>query len=186
MNLTDDQWARVYAVAAREARRALRDPVMAEDVAAMTVERMLEAPAVLPDDRIEAYARTVVRNLLVDKGRRVQRGATAEAVADDELEAGMGIFGLALHGKDPLAKVLKSERIRRRIDLARRIFDSLNDRERALVELSLAGATAAEIADELGYASAATVRVTHMRIRQRLEVEFGHEFTPSLLRTTDS
>jgi RNA polymerase sigma factor (sigma-70 family) len=184
VELTDEQWVRVFDAAFRAAQRALRDPTAAEDVAAMTVERMLEVQAEIPDDRIEAYARTVVRNLLVDKGRRAQRGATAAPVAHEELEEGMGVFGLALHAKDPLVKLLKSERIRRRTDLARRILDSLSDRERALIELALAGATAAEIADELGYASAGTVRVTHMRIRQRLGNEFARDFTPSLFSTS--
>lgn len=183
MELTDEQWMRVFRAAEREAQRRLRNPIVAEDVAAIAVEKMLKASAVVPDDGLEAYVVTVVRNLLIDKHRG---RAPTEPVEDDDLESGMAIFGLALHAKDPLAKMLKSERIRRRIDVARRILDSLNPRELALVELTLAGASGAEIADELGYASAAVVRTTRNRIYQRLQRGFARDVTPSLFHTTDS
>jgi len=185
VDLTDEQWARVFDAAYREAVRRVGDPTAAEDLAALAVERMLGAGADVPADGLEAYARRVVLNLVIDLDRKHRRRQSAQPAEDEDLDLGRGVFGLALHGKDPLAKVLKSERVQRRLDLASRVLESLNPRERAVMEMWLANATAAEIAEELGYASPEVVRVTLHRIRRRLGAEFAGDFTPSLFSTGD-
>ena len=87
---------------------------------------------------------------------------------------------LASLGLSPSAWHSRYERMRRQMEVSRSMLASLGQADRRLVVLSLQGVPSAEIAEELGYASADVVRQKRRRIYARLRRDFSEQRSPSL------
>jgi RNA polymerase sigma factor (sigma-70 family) len=183
MELTDQEWVQVLEVAERTALGLTRDPVRAEDVAAIVVERLLTRNPQIEEGRLEAYVAQMARNVVRDEARQAQRGRRDVPKPNEAMDDARSLFGLALHAKSPSVKLIKSERARRQVALAEEVLASLSDRQRQLIEMDVRGCSLAEIAENLGYANANVVGVTRHRIYGRLREAFGEYYSPSLFTT---
>ena len=180
MHLSDDEWAQVLDVARRTALGITRDPVLSDDIAASTVERLLERNPDIEDGRLLAYAVQVARHLTIDELRRVQRQPRQAELEEDPKDPAAGYVILAMQQMSPSTAALRGEMKRRCYEVAQEILGSLNEREIRLLQLSINGVPSAKIAIELGYADANTVNVTRHRINRKIRERFSHRISPSL------
>ena len=180
MQLSDDEWAQVLDVAHRTAMGITRDPALSDDIAASTVERLLERNPDIEDGRLLAYAVQVARHLTIDELRRVQRQPRQAELEEDPKDPAAGYVILAMQQMSPSTAALRGEMKRRCNEVAQEILGSLNEREIRLLQLSIDGVPSAEIAIKLGYADANTVNVTRHRINRKIRERFSHRISPSL------
>ena len=180
MQLSDEEWAQVLDVARRTAMRITRDPALSDDIAASTVERLLERNPDIEDGRLLAYAAQAAHNLAIDELRRVQRQPRQAELEEDPKDPAAGYVILAMQQMSPSTAVLRGEMKRRCHEVAQEILGSLNEREIRLLQLSIDGVPSVEIAAELGYADANTVNVTRHRINRKIRERFSHRISPSL------
>ena len=136
MEFSDFELADVFEVARRTVLSMERDADLADDLASMTVERILSRNPDIRPGRLNAYAAQVARNLMRDELRSRTQHRVKPIGEDWQLEEARAIFGIALHTKSPSFLVIKSERIQRRYSLAQKILASLPERHRELLELS--------------------------------------------------
>lgn len=133
----------------RIARREVRDAALAEDVAQTALHKLFEldsAPRNIP-----AWLTTAIQRLAIDHHRRKDFRAV-DPHEDLNEHAGQRTISSAVVNRAEIADVLFG----------------LTDRQRQLLLLSADGYTNAEIAEELGFASAASVAVTLSRLRLQL------------------
>lgn len=180
MQLSDQEWAQVLDVARRTAMGITRDPALSDDIAASTVERLLERNPDIEDGRLIAYAAQTAHNLAIDEMRRVQRQPRQAELEEDPKDPAAGYVILAMQQMSPSTAALRGEMKRRCHEVAQEILGSLNEREIRLLQLSIDGVPSAEIAVELGYADANTVNVTRHRINRKIRERFSHRISPSL------
>ena len=185
MRLWQRRWYEILDLARATAYSLTRDHAKADDIAAMTVERILRYDGDEEQGISDAFVVTTVRNLVIDDARKEtrHRGA-AQAVEDaDELsivEPERAYVYLASLGLSPSAWHTKHERMRRQMEVSRSMLTSLGETDRRLVALSLQGVPSLEIAEELGYASADVVRQKRHRIYARLRRDFSEQRSDSL------
>lgn len=180
MQLSDDEWAQVLDLAHRTAMGITRDPALSDDIAASTVERLLERNPDIEAGRLLAYAAQTAHNLAIDDLRRVQRQPRQAELEEDPKDPTAGYVILAMQQMSPSTAALRGEMKRRCYEVAQEILGSLNEREIRLLQLSIDGVPSAEIAIELGYADANTVNVTRHRINRKIRERFSHRISPSL------
>lgn len=180
MQLSDDEWAQVLDVAHRTAMGITRDPALSDDIAASTVERLLERNPEIQPGRLNAYAAQVARNLVRDQIRKDNRQPREAELQEDPINPAAAYVLLAMQQTGPSTAALRSERARRCYAVAMDILPTLSDQERRLLQMTADGATSAEIAAELGYADANSVNVTRHRINKRIRQQFSQRISPSL------
>ena len=183
MELTDEDWALVLDVARRAVLAEGGDEFLADDIAAQTAKRLLSRHPEIEPGKLAAYTRRMAKNLYIDEMRRRQRAMLADRGLPDDDEDVANAFAFALKAKSPSEFLIKSERNHRRLELAWSILNSLNARQRRLIELTVAGRSNDEIARDLGYKNPATVSATRTRIYRTLENQFRDQFSPSLFST---
>ena len=180
MQLSDDEWAQVLDVAHRTAMGITRDPALSDDIAASTVERLLERNPEIQPGRLIAYAAQVARNLVRDQIRKDNRQPREAELQEYPINPAAAYVLLAMQQTGPSTAALRSERARRCYAVAMDILPTLSDQERRLLQMTADGATSAEIAAELGYADANSVNVTRHRINKRIRQQFSQRISPSL------
>ena len=183
MELTDEDWALVLDVARRAVLAEGGDEFLADDIAAQTAKKLLSRHPEIEEGKLAAYTRRMAKNLYIDEIRRRQRAMLAHHGLPDDDEDVASAFAFALKAKSPSEFLIKSERNHRRLELAWSILNSLNDRQRRLIELTVAGRSNDEIARDLGYKNPATVSATRTRVYRMLENQFRDQFSPSLFST---
>lgn len=180
MQLSNDEWAQVLDVAHRTAMGITRDPALSDDIAASTVERLLERNPDIQPGRLNAYAAQVARNLVRDQIRKDNRQPREAELQEDPINPAAAYVLLAMQQTGPSTAALRSERARRCYAVAMDILPTLSDQERRLLQMTADGATSAEIAAELGYADANSVNVTRHRVNKRIRQQFSQRISPSL------
>jgi RNA polymerase sigma factor (sigma-70 family) len=183
MDFTDEDWALVLDVARRTVLRIDRDEFLADDIAAQCVKKLFSRAPEIEQGKLAAYVKTMASNLYMDEMRRRQRARLDDRGLPEEVGDPGSAFSMAMISKSPSTMLIKSERNRRRAELARDIIESLPERQRRLIEMTVEGHSNDDIANELGYRNSATVSATRSRIYRRLEAEFQDQFSPSLFST---
>lgn len=155
--VTPDEWDKWMDITRRVAsQRQMNTSLGQEAYAAEAIEKLLEQeerPA-----NIEAWLRTVIRNIYIDRSRRNARRQFDyfKDVDNQEVEREMisSVVG-------PSSRVIQ-------LDEVRRILNTLSVKEQELLVLSAAGLDNHDIADELGYATNKTVATRIKQIQQKI------------------
>ncbi len=151
-------------VLVRYAAGRVGDPHAAEDLVQETL--LVAATGARPQGPPEPYLVGVLKNKVADHYRRQGQ------VTPRDPEDFTGLLG-ADRGEQPHEAAERSERAA----LARRLLARLGDRDRDLLLLRMAGASAAETGDSLGMSSGAVRVAQHRaleRLRRMLAEEGGH------------
>jgi len=185
MRLWQRRWYEILDLARATAYSLTRDHAKADDIAAMTVERILRYDGDEEQGISDAFVITTVRNLVIDDARKATRHRESAGPVEDAdemsiVEPERAYVYLASLGLSPSAWHTKYERMRRQMEVSHSMLTSLGEADRRLVILSLQGVPSAEIAEELGYASADVVRQKRKRIYARLRRDFGEQRSESL------
>lgn len=174
----DNSWEALLEFAEREAGRQTADSLLAEEVAATVIKKLVIRETEIAPEARRAWLRTAVRNELIDLRRRAHVGSNEArhiALPDDSAlqmkREGSRRRWLA---NSPSSEAIWRERERRMESIAGHVLSRLNDRQRELILLSMDETlTHEQIAEALGYANADVVKVTLNRLRKRLRDEFG-------------
>ena len=157
--------------ARKRARQQTRNVDWAEDAVAEAFAR-LSARSDWPDGP-KGWISTVVRNIIIDRSRqkfeadRVQLPSPINA--EETSDANIDFESLV---SDLMASRRTSELVFLRAAV-REMRDQVSDKEWELLLASYEGLSHQEIADVLGYASAATVTQTLSRIRKKLKLSLS-------------
>jgi RNA polymerase sigma factor (sigma-70 family) len=169
MELTDEQWADVRDIAERKAMILTHGDVqVSEDLASIVVMKLFTHDGQVEPGKLPAYVRAMTQNVYLDRYRKqhaaYRGGPSLKHPMDEEIhwiaEEVAGVFAFELHSSSPSRKVLRRERDRERAQAYLEILQSLPDKKQRMVRMAAEGATHQEIADALGYASAAVVKTT--------------------------
>jgi RNA polymerase sigma factor (sigma-70 family) len=190
MELTDEQWTQVRAVAEAKAMQMTHgDHVRSQDLAAAVVERLLMSQAEIADGRLSAYVREMVKNAYLDQRAKqdaaYRGGPSLKHPMDEEIHAiaaeVAGVFQYSLLSKSPSAKFLRREQDDARAAAYQEILASLPERKRSLVRMAAEGYSHKDIAQALGYANAGVVKTTLHRvykdIRERFDLRASDYFS---------
>ena len=176
----DNSWEALLAFAEREAGRQTVDSLLAEEVAATVIKKLVIRETEIAPEARRAWLRTAVRNELIDLRRRAHVGSNEPrhiALPDDSaLQAKREGSRRRWLANSPSSEAIWREREQRMESIAGHVLSRLNDRQRDLILLSMDETlTHEQIAEALGYANADVVKVTLNRLRKRLRDEFGDE-----------
>lgn len=183
VEFTDEDWTLALDVARKTVLTMCNDDFLADDIAAQAVKRLHQRMPEIEPGKLTAYVKRMASNLYIDEVRRRQRARMDDRGLPDEVGDPGSAFSMAMISKSPSTILIKSERNRRRADLARDIIESLPARQRRLIEMTVEGYSNDDIAQALGYRNSATVSATRSRIYRKLEKEFKDQFSPSLFST---
>ena len=141
-SVTEAEWTEWTKIARRASNQRQAYPSLgAEDYAAAAIEKLIQQQ-VRPDN-VEAWIRTVLRHMYIDRARKIVRhefGNVAD-IDNEHVERELITFAMG-----PSTRAIQ-------LDTVRRILNSLSRKEQQLLILSAAGLDNHEIAVELGYAS---------------------------------
>lgn len=153
-------------------------PHDAEDLAQTVAERLLHQPAV--PDNVAAWSTTVAKNLVVDLMRKRKAGSEGDTWVAREVgldaEVVDDLLGLSMFVQRRLATSDIGTRARVVGEILEVLGTVLSQREVQLLVLLSQGRSQAEIADELGYKNAQTVKATLARARKKA-AEVAEHFT---------
>lgn len=178
--MDDAEWRALMDFAEREARRQTADAYLAEDVAALTMKKLLAQESSIAPEARRTWVRTVIQRTIIDQHRRNHTAGGGDRLRglpdDSEIAAKRPHSGRRWVGNSPSMENIARQREERLGEVAKRLLSGLNDRQRQLLLLaSEESFTHEQIAEALGYASADVVKVTLNRLRKRLRDEFGTE-----------
>lgn len=155
---TGDRFTRWSAEAHRIAARLISDRELAEDLAQVALKRLWgldEVPRNVP-----AWLTTTIRNLAIDRHRR---DVLRPGIPDDDL------------AQRPAPRTVAGGVVERAY--IQDLLNALPHQHREALLLSAAGFTNQEIADDLGFGSAASVAATLSRLRRHLREQRNHTST---------
>jgi len=150
MPLSDQEWKHAYEFAQLKAKFFGAKNELVEDMAATAMEKLVKQDP--KPDNIEAWLTTVVRNQMIDLGKRVKtRGGSSIKYEDmNLLVSEVSALIQKSHGSVIVDKIANEEKVRK-------ILENLEQRDQDLLSLHFAGKESKEIAQEMGYASAKVV-----------------------------
>lgn len=182
MELSDQQWAEVWSASLAKAMHLTRGDIDgAQDLAALVMEKLLTRDDDVPANLI-GYVRAMTQNAYLDERSRQRAafrggGSSLKHPMDESIFGVEGVVMQALVAESPSAEYIRNERRALQIALCRQILAALPERHRELLSLAATGATHAQIAEQLGYASAQvvtqTLRRLYLKIREDLDVGPG-------------
>ena len=164
MQLSDEQAAHAWKVALNISRKHGHSTLGEEDFAASAVEKLLKLEK-MPDN-LEGWLKAVITNLYIDRDRHINArrknlGKSFVGHTDEE------VAELAVYDSPSLSTLMVNA------DFAREILESLPFRDQQIWVLHTAGYSTAEIAEQLGFASAQVVSTKMGQIRTKLQNAFG-------------
>ena len=177
----EPDWATLLEVAQREARRLVGDTQSADDAAAVVLKRIWSRLSRIEAEDLEPYVRRSVLNEVRDQWRRAHtpNGRAREVEFPDDEAVRAKRMGSARRwmASSPSAKFVRRERDERVAQMVAEMLAGLSDRNRLLLRLAADETlTYEDIAAEMGYASADTVKTTVSRLRKALRDKFGPEY----------
>jgi len=153
-------------------------PHDAEDLAQTVAERLLHQPKV--PDNVAAWSATVAKNLVIDLMRKRKAVANGDTWVAREVgldaEVVDDLLGLSMFVQRRLATSDRGTRTRVVGEIMEVLSTVLSRREVHLLVLLSQGRSQAEIANELGYKNAQTVKATLTRARKKA-AEVAERFT---------
>ncbi len=162
-SVTEAEWTEWTKIARRASnKRGVNSSLGAEDYAAAAIEKLIKQQ-VRPDN-VEAWLRTVLRNMYIDRARKIVRHkfGNVEDINNEEVEREMIVFAMG-----PSMRVFQ-------LDTVRRLLNTLSSKEQKLLILSAAGMDNHEIAIELGYATNKIVATRIGQITTKLRIAFSN------------
>lgn len=164
MQLNDDQWGHLLAVASEHAHSRLAgSPHLADDVVSVVMRKMRAATRTPEPDALDAYVERTVAHEIAAHFRRLNSAArgkgTARGLSDEDALLWFVAGGQAQNAGNH--------------DVWLAVAATLDDRARELIRLMADGTKQSVIAERLGYANASVVKVTVNRLRTRLRNEFA-------------
>lgn len=174
----EPDWEELIDVARSEARRHVNDPHRADDVAAIVLKRIWSRLSRIQADDLKPYVRRSVLNEVRDQFRRdhTPGGAPRATGLPDEEAMRRKPIGSARRWMttSPSAKAIRRERDEHVMELLSNVLAELNQRQRRLLTMAADETISNEqIAQELGYANADSVKTTLSRLRKKLRDQFG-------------
>ena len=160
-SVTEAEWTEWTKIARRASNQRQAYPSLgAEDYAAAAIEKLLQQQ-VRPDN-VEAWIRTVLRHMYIDRARKIVRHEFGNVADIDNEHVEREMFSFAM---GPSTRAIQ-------LDEVRRILNILSSKEQQLLILSAAGVDNHEIALELGYATNKIVATRIGQIATKLRVAF--------------
>lgn len=152
----------------------VKNETVAEDLAQQAMVRLYSLPTMPANPN--AWLRVVVRNLAIDYSRALTRNLTVEF---DEMDAQHAVQ--KPDESEPVTPEEKRELRLQAFEQHRAMFaEILSDRHIELLRLTVAEVPQEQIAIQLGYGSAASVKTTLTRVRKALR-DSGHPGAQSWL-----
>jgi RNA polymerase sigma factor (sigma-70 family) len=157
MRYTDEELKRALEVANSYAQQWQPYSLGAEDYAATAIEKLLLQKK--RPENIEAWLKLVIKNMMIDRHKKLKaRKPSLRGLEPEELQT-------MISGRE---RSSISSQIADK-DLVADLLDELPPKEQQLLVLETAGFTTAEIAEELGYASAKVVATRIKQVRKKLQ-----------------
>ncbi len=161
-SVTEAEWAEWTKISRRAAnkRQETNSSLGPEDYAAQAIEKLIEQQA--RPKNVEAWLRTVLRNIYIDRARRIARRkfGNVKDINNEEVEREMMEFAMG-----PSTRAIQ-------LDEVQRILNTLSSKEQELLILSAAGMDNHEIALELGYATNKIVATRIGQIVTKIQIAF--------------
>lgn len=179
---SDDEWGQLINVIFRQACTLTNhDKQAAGDLTDDVIVRLLETNPTIGVGRVDAYVRTMTRNLFAEQHRRANAAYRAGgAVLLDPSDLAeltvTNFFQQRKYATSPSERLIRQE-MRMQIESAyRAMIAQLPKRKSELLRLATEGKSHQEIANKLGYASASVVKTTLSRLYRELRTRFQHEY----------
>ena len=162
MSLTDQEWKDAYDFALKKAKFFGAKNELVEDMAGIAMEKLLKQEP--KPDNIEAWLTTVVRNQMIDLGKKVQnRGGTSLKYEDmNMLASEVSALIQRSHGSSIVNKIVNQEKVKK-------ILEDLEPRDQELLMWHFAGKDNKDIAVEMEYASAKVVATRIAQLIKKLQ-----------------
>ena len=162
MALTDQEWKDAYEFAQLKAKFFGAKNELVEDMAATAMEKLVKQDP--KPDNIEAWLTTVVRNQMIDLGKKVKnRGGTSIKYEDmNLLVSEVSALIQRSHGSVIVNEIANQEKVKK-------ILEDLEPRDQELLMMHFAGKESKEIAQEMGYASAKVVATRIGQLIKKLQ-----------------
>ena len=157
MNLSDEEFKRLWGITTAYALRFGHTSLGLEDYVSSAFEKLLK----MEEDKVpnpEAWLKLVITNMMINRANKLKhRPPTMRGLDAEEIEA----IGLGPNKRSFPSQIADA-------DLVAQILDRLGEKQRQMLILDAAGYSTAEIAEELGYASAKVVATRIKQIRNQI------------------
>ena len=162
MALSDQEWKHAYEFAQLKAKFFGAKNELVEDMAATAMEKLVKQEP--KPDNIEAWLTTVVRNQMIDLGKKVKnRGGSSIKYEDmNMLVTEVSALIQRSHGSVIVNEIANQEKVKK-------ILEDLEPRDQELLMMHFAGKESKEIAQEMEYASAKVVATRIAQLIKKLQ-----------------
>lgn len=162
MALSDQEWKDAYEFAQLKAKFFGAKNELVEDMAATAMEKLVKQDP--KPDNIEAWLTTVVRNQMIDLGKKVKNHGGSSIKYEDMnmLVSEVSALIQRSHGSVIVNEMANQEKVKK-------ILEDLEPRDQELLMMHFAGKESKEIAQEMGYASAKVVATRIGQLIKKLQ-----------------
>lgn len=171
MELTDEQWKKYFEFAQKKAIKFGAHGEMVLDMAATAMEKLVKKEK-SSEDNIEAWLTTVVRNQMIDLGKKkITHGSTNKGKSKlsfkgdiDGFVDQLSAFMVRSHGS------MIASQLDAKAD-AEKILEKLSEKDQRLLMSHFAGKSNKDIAKEMGYASDKVVATRIKQLIKKIQAE---------------
>lgn len=162
MSLSDQEWKDAYHFAQLKAKFFGAKNELVEDMAATAMEKLVKQEP--KPDNIEAWLTTVVRNQMIDLGKKVKNHGGSSIKYEDMnmLVTEVSALIQRSHGSVIVDKIANEEKVKK-------ILEDLEPRDQELLMWHFSGKDNKEIALEMEYASAKVVATRIAQLIKKLQ-----------------
>jgi RNA polymerase sigma factor (sigma-70 family) len=158
MKLSDEEFKRLWKISISHAGKFGHTSLGIEDYVSTAFEKLLKAE----DEKVqnpEAWLKLVITNMLINRAKKSKhRPPTMRGLEPEQIEA----IALGPNKRSMSSQVVNA-------DAVAQILDGLAQKQKEMLILDAAGFSTAEIAEELGYASAKVVATRIKQVRQEIK-----------------
>lgn len=166
MELTDEQWKKYFEFAQKKAIKFGAHGEMVLDMAATAMEKLVKKEK-SSEDNIEAWLTTVVRNQMIDLGKKkTSKGKSKLSFKGyiDGFVDQLSAFMVRSHGS------MIASQLDAKAD-AEKILQKLSEKDQRLLMSHFAGKSNKDIAKEMGYASDKVVATRIKQLIKKIQAE---------------
>jgi RNA polymerase sigma factor (sigma-70 family) len=160
--LTDQEWKDAYEFAQKRAYKNGARGEKIEDVAATAMQKLVKQEP--EPDNIEAWLTTVVRNQMIDLGKKKHPDGGSWHDFRTNIDAVLDKVARIIRNQDSLGSVIANKIDNK--EMIRAYLEGLNEDEKRLMELFMEDTNNEEIAQIMGYGSA---KIAATRVQQVLK-----------------
>jgi RNA polymerase sigma factor (sigma-70 family) len=158
MKLSDDEFKRLWSICLMHAGKFGQTSLGVDDYVSSAFEKLLQ----MDEQKVpnpEAWLKLVITNMLINRANKLKhRPPTMRGLEPEQLEA----IAIGPNKRSMSSQIIDAE-------VVGQILDGLSAKQKEMLVLDAAGFTTAEIAEELGYASAKVVATRIKQIRQEIK-----------------